>query len=745
MNGSDHLPPQPGLPAALAAALPHVEGPQGSPGFEMGTLPIAIERVRKEQGVDAPVHRGELRSGLRAPLLPGCASSRLAQKQREFDNDRLLTRVLEPLAAWAGRLGERVDRELLDFTWGVALENHPHDSICGCSVDAVHAQMETRFDRVAELVQAQLETTIAGLAARLERPPARPRDGDAFVVWNGNGGGPARVEAELELDVPGLDPVGLRPGARVAAHVRDAAGRAIPADVRVVAPGAAWRTPFSVALARALLADFPREMLGFHVNTVSWTRAGEQLSVRAIVGSEPRGSVDLPAAKQALAALLAEPGVTALALDVQRPARLRVAFTDALPGHGLRTFRIAAGPARGARRLAGGRLPAGGAFVENETWRIEADRDGVVTLTHADGTRMPDALRIVSEGDRGDTYNFDPVPDAACIERPDRANVRVEATSASSATLLVVSRLRVPRALAPDRTRRAAQHVDLPVAVRLRVVAGLDRVEIDIVGVHTAQDHRLRVHLRAPFAAERFAVESAFEVVERPIAPPRDAFGSALPAEFPIGAGPQRSFSSLRDEARALTVAARGSSEAEAVPEADGTTSLAVTLLRAVGWLSGSDLTLRPGPAGPMFPTPGAQAPGPFRAALSLRLHRADEPGWIAEAHRFAWPAAAFAVGEGTGSELRDGARLIEIDDPAIVVSALEPGPDGGLRIRVYEASGTPRTLRARIPGATRSRAVDLAGAPDAALAWTPSGEAVEVALRGGQLADFDVQFPPGA
>ncbi len=74
MNGSDHVPPQPGLPAALAAAVPRL-----SPAaeFEIATLPRVLERVRHEQGDTAPCHRGELRSGLRAPLLPGCASARL--------------------------------------------------------------------------------------------------------------------------------------------------------------------------------------------------------------------------------------------------------------------------------------------------------------------------------------------------------------------------------------------------------------------------------------------------------------------------------------------------------------------------------------------------------------------------------------------------------------------------------------------------------------------------------------------
>lgn len=739
MNGSDHLLPQPGLPAALAAAAPSLTG---APALEIGTLPLALARVHEEQGQRAPVHRGELRSGLRAPLLPGCASARHWQKQRDRANDALLTRVLEPLAAWSGRFGARVDRGLLDFTWSVALENHPHDSICGCSVDAVHAQMEARFDRVRDLAHAQLESVTQTLSAHLERPAADRRSGDAFAVWNGNATGPARVDAEVELDVPGLDSPATRAGQRLAAHVRDSSGRSVAAHVEVMAPGSVWRTPFSLPIARSVLPDLSREVMGLHANRVTWTREDARLSVCAVAGSEPRGDFDPEATKSALAAALAHPELSELEIEVRRPPRLRVSFTDTLPGHGLRIYRIASGPARGAARLASGRLGAGGAFVESAAWRVEADARGVVTLTHRESGRViGDAVRIVSEGDRGDTYNFDPVPGETAPVTPEHARVRVLAASASEATLAIALRLRVPCALASDRAHRSEATLALPVTVRLRVLDGLDRVDLHVAGDNTAQDHRLRVLLRAPFAARRFEVESAFEVAERPIAPPRDAFGSAHPAELPIGAVPMQRFATIASETLALTVAARGSAEVEALPERDDASSLAITLLRAVGHLSASDLALRPGPAGPLFATPGAQVPGPFHADLSLRLHAPADPTRIASAHGFALAPAAFAIGEGAGATLRDGDRLVEIDDPGIVVSALEPGESGSLRLRVVETTGSPRRLVGRIPGAVQIEAVDLSGRPDGALALSVDGDRFEATLRPAQIADLVARF----
>jgi alpha-mannosidase len=277
------------------------------------------------------------------------------------------------------------------------------------------------------------------------------------------------------------------------------------------------------------------------------------------------------------------------------------------------------------------------------------------------------------------------------------------------------------------------------------VAADLDRVDVHVEGSNTAEDHRLRLHLRAPFRATRFEVESAFETVLRPIAPPPDAFGPGHPTELPIGAVPQRSFSAISDGSRTLTVATQGSPEVEAVPEADGSTSLAVTLLRSVGWLSGSDLRSRPGPAGPVFPTPGAQVPGPFHAALSLRLHAESDPDRVAHAHRFAHPAAGFVPGEGRGAAIRDGERLVEIDDPQVVISAIEPGADGGLALRLYEASGSPRRVHGRIPGARRIRAVDLVGNPDAAPALTTTGDRFELDLRASAIVDLEVAFSPDA
>ena len=727
MNGSDHLAPQAGLPAVLEAAAARL-----GVSAEIGTVLGFLRRARAEARPGIPLHRGELRSGLRAPLLPGCASTRLPQKQRDFRNDRLLVRYLEPLSSWLAALGGDADPGLLDFAWRIALQNHPHDSICGCSVDRVHAQMEARFDRVEEIAGEELGRVTRQLAARVAAPAASRATGDALVVWNPNAGGVAQVEAELDLDVPGAE--GRRAGP-LRAHVRCADGRRLPAHLEILAPGLVWGGTFGKRLASGILPTLHREFLGTFVNDVAWQVEDDRLRVRVGLGATPSGELDEAGIKTALAQALAREDVSQVALEARRPPRVRLRFVDELPGHGLRAYRVARGPGLGRSdtvEVRGARSAGGGGWIENAFWRVEAGPEGSLRWRHAshDGW-VEDALRVVSEGDRGDEYNFDPVPGAVRVERPDRARVLVE-RDAAEASLLVEARYRIPLALAPGRDDRAARPVALPVRLRLRLARGLDRLDLTAELENTARDHRLRVHLRAPFAARRLEVESAFEVAERPIAPGPGDFGSERPAEFPIGAGPQRSFATLDDGQQAMTVANRGNADVEAVVEPDGTSSLAVTLLRAIGRLSQTDLALRPVPAGPPFPTPGAQVPGPHRCELALRCHAAGEPRRTADAHAFAFPPLAFAGGSTADAPLRDGARLLLLDDPAVVVSAIEPRPGGGAWLRLYNATPQVRRVRLRwnTPAATALDPLDLAGRVDAAVRLQADGPNAVLELR---------------
>jgi hypothetical protein len=591
--------------------------------------------------------------------------------------------------------------------------------------------MDTRFRRVHEIASSHLGRVAGELTAQV----AVPRGGfgrgagESLVVWNPGPDGPAVVDSTLELEVP------VRNGTPGPFHLRDAAGRRLAVSAELVEPE---REHFRITLPKGaaplVLDSFGETFAGNPVREARVETKDGTLELQVRI-SEFTTGYDVKAARRCIDEALAQDQVEKFELLVLQAPRVRLRFADALPGLGLRVYRVARGRARPRAQapVQCGRDAGGGAFAESPEWRVEADVEGRVRLTRrSDGHVIDDAVRVVSEGDRGDEYNFDPVPDDQPIERPDSARVRPFSAGEAEAGVEIEARYRVPEGLTPDRSARAAKRVTLPVRLRLRLVEGSDRIELDVDCDNRARDHRLRVLLRAPFAARRFRVESAFEIVERPILHEAPDPAGPAPAEQPIGAGPQRRFAALDDGRLALTVANRGAAEAEALPESDGSTSLAVSVLRAVGWLSRDDLVQRPGHAGPGIETPGAQVPGPHRLELSLRLHPADEALQVVRAHDFARPPQAFPGGGSSSAPLADGSRLLEVE-PAdtVLVSAVEPRAEGGSLVRLWNRSGDP--VEARVAWTASSAellAVDLADRPDPDTRLEPDGPgAVRVAL----------------
>ncbi|MFX0075602.1 MAG: alpha-mannosidase [Candidatus Hermodarchaeota archaeon] len=94
--------------------------------------------------------QGELRGGKYHNLLSGVFSARMWIKQRNTAIEYLFEKYVEPFATitWALDKHKKFKYPRAYITAGLKwlIKNHPHDSICGCSIDPVHAEMKTRFD-----------------------------------------------------------------------------------------------------------------------------------------------------------------------------------------------------------------------------------------------------------------------------------------------------------------------------------------------------------------------------------------------------------------------------------------------------------------------------------------------------------------------------------------------------------------------------------------------------------------------
>lgn len=93
----------------------------------------------------------EFRDTKRNFILPGVYSSRIDLKQQNAKLQFELSRVTQPLQAIGAYLGlcKNYQSEI-DSAYKTLINNHPHDSIYGCSVDNVHTENKQRFLNVSE-------------------------------------------------------------------------------------------------------------------------------------------------------------------------------------------------------------------------------------------------------------------------------------------------------------------------------------------------------------------------------------------------------------------------------------------------------------------------------------------------------------------------------------------------------------------------------------------------------------------
>ena len=142
-NGADHHARQRQQREAIDA-LSAAAGADTVHRASLASFAAALtDRARAAQ---LPEVTGELRDSYGYTwTLQGTFASRAAQKRRNAAVDRLLVRDAEPWAALAARAGGSDRAPLLRAAWRRLLECHPHDSLCGCSIDAVARAVDARL------------------------------------------------------------------------------------------------------------------------------------------------------------------------------------------------------------------------------------------------------------------------------------------------------------------------------------------------------------------------------------------------------------------------------------------------------------------------------------------------------------------------------------------------------------------------------------------------------------------------
>jgi alpha-mannosidase len=295
---------------------------------------------------------------------------------------------------------------------------------------------------------------------------------------------------------------------------------------------------------------------------------------------------------------------------------VRVAFplAEALPGLGLRLAETVAGDAAPMEPFAS----AHGRSLWNGRVEAAIEATGTIALRAAgEGARFTGLFALESEADVGDTYSFAPVP------RAERCSPGASIRPVLTAEGPFVAGLSWPLAMRCGRGERSGEgRVRARVTVEAIGDSPVLRCSIELD--NQARDHRLR--LRFPTGIRRAPVLAGaqFGAIERP---PYRRPARRIAMETPVATAPAHRWVAVARGNRGLANFAPGFFEYEWSASGE----LWVTLLRAVGQLSRSDLATRPGHAGWPTATPAAQCLGTERITLGLAPIGADE---IAEPER---------------------------------------------------------------------------------------------------------------
>ena len=150
--------------------------------------------------------KGALYSGRFISVFPGVMSARMYLKLQNDASQKAIEKVAEPLGTIDWLLGGEYAEGIFEKSWELLLRNHPHDSICGVSIDDVHSDMEARSRDFHFLVDAEIDRSLEQLALRIDTSDL---DEENFFVFNPGLYPRSKVisfggESTLVKDIPAL-------------------------------------------------------------------------------------------------------------------------------------------------------------------------------------------------------------------------------------------------------------------------------------------------------------------------------------------------------------------------------------------------------------------------------------------------------------------------------------------------------------------------------------------------------------
>lgn len=633
MNGCDHQPVQTDLSEAIEMAkklYPEV-------AFIHSNFEEYIEVIKENLRDDLAIIKGELRSQ-QTPgwyTLANTASARIYLKQMNTRCQTLLEKVAEPLCAIASEHGMPYPHHLFLYGWKTLMQNHTHDSICGCSIDDVHREMVTRFEKTENIALHIIDEAMKFLSNRIDTSSFKKIDEKAqpFFVINPTGFLKAGV-VEVELEV--------------------------------------YKRYFREGNLRSLINETNKyELPAFKIVD----KEGKEIAGK--VEAMPMNfNYDLPKDKFRQPYMAKRVKVT---LEVNE-----------IEAFGWETFALV--PVIEETKKVG-TLMTGKNEMENELLKARVNTNGSLTVTHKASGKVYEELCIYEDyGDIGNEYIYRmPEGEVAVTSKNTVAEIRVVEDTPYRAVIEVKNTLEIPKSADEvlgreiaeliEFNQRKAQRSKEMISMAIVTSYTLERlgkgIKVVTSFVNEALDHRLRATFTPAIASPYHYADSIFEVAKRDTEPSEEW-------RNPCNAQHQQAFVNVHDETCGLTIANRGLNEYEVLR--DGQNTMAITIHRGMRELGDWGI----------FMTPEAQCLGAHTVEMEIIPHGAGEDLYASyrEAYAYQVPEFIKVIEETTGELPTSYSLLCTKQKPATIWSSLKVSEEtGDLVGRWYDVSGEENSL----------------------------------------------------
>ena len=556
MNGVDHQPVQKNITKAIALANELFSEYE----FIHSNFDEYLKQMREELPEEVGTVHGELTSQETDGwfTLANTASARVYLKQWNTKVQRQLENITEPLAAMAYDLTKQYPHDQLDYAWKLLLQNHPHDSICGCSVDEVHREMIPRFEKANEVGVFLAEEALTHLVESIDTSGLSAKS-YPFIVFNTSGyekSDVVKVEVEIE------------------------------------------RKPFKEGIPHELW----EELVESTTPTFEVIDTQGNIIPAVVSTSEVRFGYDLPKDRFR---------VPYMAKYVE----VEMQITD-MPAFSWNSFALQEAILK-EKEESSMIKNTGNYVLENSRLTARINEDGTLEVVDKhSGKTYTDLLTIEDTGDIGNEYIYkQPEEGSPILSSGHPAEISVIKDEPFIAQLKIVQRLMIPvaaealldqeqKAVVDFRYRKAGRSTtlkELEIETIVTMEKDATRLAFETSLDNQMKDHRLRMLFPTGLQAETHEADSIYEVVTRPNKVSKSW-------ENPTNPQHQHAFVNIHDEQSGMTVSNFGLNEYEILPE---TNTIALTLLRSVGEMGDWGY----------FPTPEAQCLGEHSFFYAIDFH----------------------------------------------------------------------------------------------------------------------------